>query len=49
MIHKIKNTETTLESIVFLVDLEQNVKIKSGVTVDESVCIFCEEVENVEV
>lgn len=49
IIDKIKNTEDTLESIVFLVDLGQNIKIKSGVTVDESVCIFCEEVENVEV
>lgn len=39
MIHKIKNTETTLESIVFLVGLEQNIKIKSGVAVDEFITI----------
>ncbi len=40
IIDKIKNTEDTLESIMFLVELKQNIKIKSGVTVDESVCIL---------
>lgn len=49
IIDKIKNTEDTLESIMFLVDLGQNIKIKSGVTVDESVCILCKEEEDVKV
>lgn len=39
IIHKIKNTETTLESIMFLVGLEQNIKIRSGVAVDEFIFI----------
>lgn len=39
IIDKIKNTEDTLESIVFLAEFEQNIKIKSGVTVDEFVFI----------
>lgn len=39
IIDKIKNTEDTLESIVFLVQLKQNIKIKSGVTIDEFISI----------
>lgn len=39
IIHKIKNTEATLESIMFLVGLEQNLKIRSGVAVDEFIFI----------
>lgn len=39
IIDRVKNTEDTLESIVFLVGLEQRVKIKSGVAVDEFISI----------
>lgn len=39
IINRVKNTEDTLESIVFLVGLEQNIKIRSGVTVDEFIFI----------
>lgn len=40
IIHKIKNTETTLESIMFLVELKQNIKFRSGVAVDEFISIL---------
>lgn len=40
IIHKIKNTEATLESIMFLVGLKQNIKIRSGVAVDEFIFIL---------